>query len=222
MVQQIVGSNPTCISSNVHIQTLMITCFIGLSAVLQFTFKIWFLFQSRSQDIDTERCCVSEVCPSLKLLQRLLLPVSGGWTATNLRGLTYPKILCNPEKEERKREKDSPSTTTEAESFRGRRTELTHRLRKRFRSDWGNRTPEIKTSSLPDGFVKRSSCETRMVLILLQPQLSSSHITACRVLYWSRWWARQQQTVSQQPLLPSALRVKCTVMFQPLKHRIHL
>ena len=46
-----------------------------------------------------------EVCPSLKLLQMLLLlPVSGGRTATILRGLTYPKILCVPEKEERKRE----------------------------------------------------------------------------------------------------------------------
>ena len=46
-----------------------------------------------------------ETCPSLKLLQMLLLlPVSGGRTATILRGLTYPKILCAPEKEERKRE----------------------------------------------------------------------------------------------------------------------
>ena len=46
-----------------------------------------------------------EGCPSLKLLQMLLLlPVFGGCTATILRGLTYPKILCAPEKEERKRE----------------------------------------------------------------------------------------------------------------------
>ena len=47
----------------------------------------------------------SEICPSLKLLQRLLLlPVSGGWTATILRGLTNPKILCRPEKVDRKTE----------------------------------------------------------------------------------------------------------------------
>ena len=46
-----------------------------------------------------------EVCPSLKLLQMLLLlPVSGGRTATILRGLTYPKILFVAKKEERKRE----------------------------------------------------------------------------------------------------------------------
>ena len=34
----------------------------------------------------------------------LLFPLFGGWTATILRGLTYPKILCMPEKEESKRE----------------------------------------------------------------------------------------------------------------------
>ena len=34
----------------------------------------------------------------------LLLPVSGGRTATILRGLTYPKILCVPKKGKRKRE----------------------------------------------------------------------------------------------------------------------
>ena len=46
-----------------------------------------------------------EVCHNLKLLQMLLLlPVSAGCTATILRGLTYPKILCTFEKEERKRE----------------------------------------------------------------------------------------------------------------------
>ena len=43
--------------------------------------------------------------PVWRLLQRLLLlPVSGGCTSTILRGLTYPKILCTPKKEERKRE----------------------------------------------------------------------------------------------------------------------
>ena len=46
-----------------------------------------------------------EGCPNLKLLQTLLLlPVSGGCTATILHCLTYPKILCVPEREERKRE----------------------------------------------------------------------------------------------------------------------
>ena len=34
----------------------------------------------------------------------LLFYVVGGCTATILRGLTYPKMLCTPEKEERKRE----------------------------------------------------------------------------------------------------------------------
>ena len=33
-----------------------------------------------------------------------LFPLFGGCTITILRGLTYPKILCVPEKEERKRE----------------------------------------------------------------------------------------------------------------------
>ena len=43
--------------------------------------------------------------PVWRLLQRLLLlPVSGGRTATILHGLTYPKILYAPEKEERKTE----------------------------------------------------------------------------------------------------------------------
>ena len=58
-----------------------------------------------------------EVCPSLKLLQMFLLlsqseappdvsssPVSGRCTATILHGLTCPKILCVPKKEERKTE----------------------------------------------------------------------------------------------------------------------
>ena len=35
----------------------------------------------------------------------LLFPVFGGRTATILRGLIYPKILCVPERGERKREK---------------------------------------------------------------------------------------------------------------------
>ena len=34
----------------------------------------------------------------------LLFPLFGGWTATFLCGLTYPKIICAPEKEEGKRE----------------------------------------------------------------------------------------------------------------------
>ena len=103
-----------------------------------------------------------EVCLSLKLLQRLLLlPVSGGRTATIPRALTYPKILCTftftglgvrngdvrvkhlvtqPGNAPKARPshlttadqvnevslKDSPSKTTEAESFRGRRAELRH------------------------------------------------------------------------------------------------
>ena len=42
--------------------------------------------------------------PVPTLLQMLLLlPVSAGRTATILRSLTYPKILCTPEKEERRR-----------------------------------------------------------------------------------------------------------------------
>ena len=32
-----------------------------------------------------------------------LVPVFGGCTATILRGLTYPRILCAPETDERKR-----------------------------------------------------------------------------------------------------------------------
>ena len=45
----------------------------------------------------------SEVCPSLKAPPDA--PSSScSCTATILRGLTYPKILCSPEKEERKRE----------------------------------------------------------------------------------------------------------------------
>ena len=51
----------------------------------------------------SQRCV--KVVPIRRLLQMLLLlPVSGGRTATILRGLTYPKILCAPEEEERKRE----------------------------------------------------------------------------------------------------------------------
>ena len=39
-----------------------------------------------------------------RLIQTLLLlPVFGGCTATILRGLTYPKILCVPEKEKKER-----------------------------------------------------------------------------------------------------------------------
>ena len=60
-----------------------------------------------------DTCCVStplEGCPNLKDPPNaahnwgLLLPLFGGCTATILHGLTYPKILCMPEKEERKRE----------------------------------------------------------------------------------------------------------------------
>ena len=41
---------------------------------------------------------------ALQIQMLLLFPVFGGCTATILRGLTYPKILCTPEKEERKSE----------------------------------------------------------------------------------------------------------------------
>ena len=58
-------------------------------------------------------CCVSvqglhpseehsKAVPIWRLLQTLLL--FGGCTATILRGLTYPAILCTPEKAERNRE----------------------------------------------------------------------------------------------------------------------
>ena len=45
-----------------------------------------------------------EVCPGLNPPDAPSSPVSGGCTATILRGLTYPKILCTAKKEERKRE----------------------------------------------------------------------------------------------------------------------
>ena len=38
------------------------------------------------------------------ILAYTLLPVFGGCTATILHGLTYPKILCMPKREKRKRE----------------------------------------------------------------------------------------------------------------------
>ena len=47
-----------------------------------------------------------EGCPNSKGSSKFsfLFPVFGGRTATILPGLTYPKILCAPKKEERKRE----------------------------------------------------------------------------------------------------------------------
>ena len=48
---------------------------------------------------------LTKAVPVWRLLQMLLLfPVSGGRTATILCGLKYPKILCVPEKEEKKKE----------------------------------------------------------------------------------------------------------------------
>uniref|UniRef100_A0A671YNV9 REST corepressor 1 n=1 Tax=Sparus aurata TaxID=8175 RepID=A0A671YNV9_SPAAU len=65
--------------------------------------RSYLLSQFRSASFRGVTPC--EGCPSLKLLQMLLLlPVSGGCTAMILCGLTYPKSLCAPEKEERKRE----------------------------------------------------------------------------------------------------------------------
>ena len=52
-----------------------------------------------------------EGCPSLKAPSNtpykcgLLFPLFGGCTATILCGLPYPKILCAPEKGERKKER---------------------------------------------------------------------------------------------------------------------
>ena len=40
-----------------------------------------------------------------------LFPLFGGCTATILHGLTYSKILCAPEKEERKKERDKMATS---------------------------------------------------------------------------------------------------------------
>ena len=53
-------------------------------------------------------CCVSVqgLHPSEEHFKAnyVTTPLSGGCTATIRRGLTYPKILCTPEKEERMRE----------------------------------------------------------------------------------------------------------------------
>ena len=54
-----------------------------------------------------ESCPNSKPPPNAASKCGLLFPLFGGCTATILPGLTYPKILCVPKKEERQRENGS-------------------------------------------------------------------------------------------------------------------
>ena len=68
--------------------------------------------QIKSLAVSQFKACIlrrSHLKANFVPIQRLLqmqpsFPVFGGCTATILGGLTYPKILCAPKKEERKRE----------------------------------------------------------------------------------------------------------------------
>ena len=61
-------------------------------------------FQGQLRNYAVRRLSQSEGSSRCSPQMLLLFPVFGGCTATILRGLTYPKILCTPEKEDRKRE----------------------------------------------------------------------------------------------------------------------
>ena len=77
--------------------------------------------------------------PIWRLLQMLLLlPVSGGCTATIHRGLTYPKILCAPEKEERKREN--------GDGRNRHNQEMLQRLDRPIYQQWTRLTRSVKDS----------------------------------------------------------------------------
>ena len=202
MEQQVVGSNPTSVSTNVHTQPKLWQYSVTLNPFhhhqlhckcVSFSdcpIKTFFHQVSRHK----EKLCLSSVC----ILQRSV------WSLSQSEGSSRRSFCCLFVK------------TSQTGSFRGCRAERTHSGRKHFRSDSENRPPGVKTSSLPAGFVRMSSCETRMMLVVSQLQFFTRHYM---LLYWSGLMQRWALT---ELLLPSALRVKCTVMFQLFKHRMHL
>ena len=68
-----------------------------------------------------EGCPSSRAPPNAPRKCGLLLPLFGGCTATILRGLTYPKILCAPKKEERKRKNGNVACRSSSFSWPGRK-----------------------------------------------------------------------------------------------------